>query len=99
MYVNVSVGENSGIIVSPSSVGRWVSRWHVAVGFIHDSVQVCLSGMCMHEHGSACVFVSTRFYMLKYMGVDKDSGKAALHLYTQVPEQPGPRSDCEEGSG
>ena len=71
----------------------------MAVGFIHDSVQVCLSGMCMHEHGSACVFVSTRFYMLKYMGVDKDSGKAALHLYTQVSGQPGPGSDGEEGSG
>ena len=52
----------------------------------------------MHEHGSVCVFVSTRFYMLKYMGADKDSGKAALHLYTQVSEQPGPGSDCEEGS-
>lgn len=53
----------------------------------------------MHEHGNACVFVSTRFYILKCLGADKDSGKADLHLYTQVSEQPGPRSDCEEGSG
>ena len=70
----------------------------MAVGFIQYSVQVWLSGMCMHEHGSGCGFVSTRFYMLKYVGADKDSGKAALHLYTQVSEQPGPGSDCEEGS-
>lgn len=37
--------------------------------------------------------------VLKCLGVDRDSGRAALHLCTQVSEQPGHGSDPKEGTG
>ena len=64
---------------------------------LYMTVHVCLCGMCILEHGSTYVFVSAHVCVLKCLGVDRDSGRAALHLCTQVSEQPGHGSDPKDG--
>lgn len=45
------------------------------------------------------MFVSAHVCVLKCLGVDRDSVRAALHLCTQVSEQPGHGNDPKEGTG